>query len=811
MRLRLIFQKTYTLVLLFLTCSFVLPLCVQAQGPHTKERRDNAHIRGNISSSDKEPVFATVFLKNTSYGNVTSPDGSYHIAAPAGKYILVVSSIGYKTEEKEIELFARQEITHNMVISPDAIGLEEVVVTASGVSRVAQSAYNAVAIDTRALQNTTRNLSNALTRAPGVKLRESGGVGSDTQLMMDGFSGRHVKVFVDGVPLEGVGSSFGLNNIPVNYAERIEVYKGVVPVGFGTDAIGGIVNIVTKREPIGRDRWFLDGSYSYGSFNTHKSYVNFGQTFKNGLTYEINAFQNYSDNNYYVDSKVKLFLEDGTSYTSNELYRVKRFHDTYHNEAAIAKVGVVGKNWADRLMFGVTYSQMYTEIQNGVRQEVVFGGKYREGYTVMPSLEYSKRNLFTDGLDIRLTANYNKNVTDNVDTTGYEFNWFGEKRPRTNPGEQSYQHTRQYNDNWNGTLNLNYRIDNVHSFTFNHTLSSFRRNSESMLTSSASTNVIPDDNRKNVSGLSYRFSPSTRWDMSVFGKHYNQYSAGPVAETSAQDSWLRVSRSQSYTGYGAAGTYFITSSLQSKLSFEEACRMPTDNEMFGDGDLEGGNFDIRPETSHNLNFSLSYDNTFGKHSIYAEGAFVYRNTKDYIMRTIVGIGGGRAEGQHINHGKVLTRGYSFSARYGFSKWLSIGGSITQMNAINNVKTTTNGNPDVTYGTRMPNLPYLFANTDLVLYWHNLGWKGNVLALNYDNLYTHSFSLNFENLGYSDEKRTVPQQIGHNIALSYSIKNGRYNLSGECQNLTDANLYDSFSLQKAGRAFYGKFRIYLDSQ
>ena len=63
-----------------------------------------------------------------------------------------------------------------------------------------------------------------------MKLRESGGVGSDMQLMLDGFSGKHVKVFIDGVPQEGARTVFDLNNIPVNFAERIEVYKGVVPV-----------------------------------------------------------------------------------------------------------------------------------------------------------------------------------------------------------------------------------------------------------------------------------------------------------------------------------------------------------------------------------------------------------------------------------------------------------------------------------------------------------------------------------------------------------------------------------------------------
>ena len=76
---------------------------------------------------------------------------------------------------------------------------------------------------------------------------ESGGVGSDLSLSVDGFSGKHIKIFIDGVPQEGVGAAFSLNNIPAGYADRIEVYRGVVPVGFGADALGGVVNIVTNK------------------------------------------------------------------------------------------------------------------------------------------------------------------------------------------------------------------------------------------------------------------------------------------------------------------------------------------------------------------------------------------------------------------------------------------------------------------------------------------------------------------------------------------------------------------------------------
>ena len=761
-------------------------------------------ISGKVLSTEKTTVdFATVYLKGTNYGGTTNEEGIYHLQAPAGEYTLVVSAIGYKTVEKPVKLMRGERTKMNVVISPQATELDEVVVVSNGVTRLKRSAFNAVALDTKALQNSTQNLSEALAQAPGMKIRESGGVGSDMQLMMDGFTGKHIKIFIDGVPQEGVGSSFGLNNIPVNYAERIEVYKGVVPVGFGTDAIGGVINIITKKN---RNKWFLDASYSYGSFNTHKSYVNFGQTFRSGLTYEINVFQNYSDNNYYVDTPVKDFTTGAIN--KKKIEHVKRFHDTYHNEAVIGKIGFVDKKWADRLMFGFTYSHMYKDIQTGVRQEVVFGGKYRKGYSIMPSLDYRKRDFFVRGLDVVLTANYNKNMTNNVDTSSYEYNWRGEMRPLRMPGEQSYQNTRSDNNNWNGTLTANYRIGKAHTFTFNHVINAFRRSNQSLLNEDSEANAIPKETRKNISGLSYRWMPTEHWNLSVFGKYYNQFIAGPVATSSAQDDYIRTTNSVSAMGYGAAGTYFILKSLQAKLSYEKAYRLPTNEEMFGDEDLETGDISLRPENSDNVNLNLSYNETFGKHSVYVEGGLIYRNTKDYIQRNISDLSGGKYGATYVNHGRVETKGYNISVRYGFANWVSVGGNFTQMNVRDNVKTVTSGTnqESLTYGARMPNLPYQFANSDVTFYWRNLWKKGNTLSVTYDNLYMHSFPLYSEAVG-SESEFVVPTQFSHNLTLSYGIQNGRYNISFECRNLTNEKLYDNFSLQKAGRAFYGKVRVY----
>lgn len=520
-------------------------------------------ISGKVISTEKEVVdFATVYLKGTGHGGITNQEGIYHVSAPAGNYTLVVSAVGYKTVEKPVTLLRGQRVRQNITISPETQQLDEVTVVSTGVSRLKRSAFNAVAVDTKELQNTTKNLSDALAKAPGMKLRESGGVGSDMQLMLDGFSGKHVKVFIDGVPQEGVGSSFGLNNIPVNFADRIEVYKGVVPVGFGTDAIGGVINIVTNKK---RRRWFLDASYSYGSFNTHKSNVNFGQTFKNGFTYEINAFQNYSDNDYHIEAPVEDF-ETGRIDRDKKV-RVKRFNDTYHNEAVVGKVGVVDKKWADRLMLGFTYSNMYQDIQTGVRQDIVYGQKHRKGHSLMPSLEYYKRNLLAKGLDVALTVNYNKNLTTNVDTASYKYNWYGDRKLLNSPGEQSYQHSRADNNNWNGTFTANYRLGKMHMLTFNHVLNTFSRSNTSLLAKEEQSDAIAKETRKNISGVSYRLMPSETWNLSVFGKYYNQFVAGPVATDANQNDYVRTTRSVSSIGYGAAGTYFILPGLQAKLSY----------------------------------------------------------------------------------------------------------------------------------------------------------------------------------------------------------------------------------------------------
>ena len=772
---------------------------------------NDGHLFGKVLSTEKTAVeFATVQLKGTGYGCAADMEGHYRFDAPAGTYTLVVSAIGFETKEKTIQIKKGEKQKEVVILKPSVTNLDELTVASTGLTRVKRSAYNVVAIDTKELQNTTKNLSDALQKLPGMRVRESGGVGSDMQISLDGFTGKHVKIFIDGIPQEGAGTSFDLNNMPVNFAERIEVYKGVVPVGFGTDALGGVINIVTGKQ---QRKWFADASYSYGSFNTHKSYVNFGQRFDNGLTYEINAYQNYSDNDYYIDENSEIFDHSNNTILPNEgkIYHVKRFNDTFHNEAAIAKIGFTGKSWADRLLIGFSYSHFYKEIQNGVYQDIVFGEKHRHGHSLVPSLEYSKKDLFTKGLDVSLAVNYNYNLTTNVDTSMYKYNWMGDRIPEKTAGEQSHQYSEQKNTNWNATFTASYRIGHKHMFTFNNVYSSFERTSRSLIKANNKLEnyYVPSTTDKNISGLSYRFMPSEKWNVTAFGKYYHSRSRGPVllSDNNVGSDTICVQNINS-GGYGAAGTYYIIKGLQAKLSYEKALRLPSTDELFGDGDLEAGSSALRPEKSDNFNLNLSYSHQFGKHGLYAEGSLIYRNTKDYIKRGLSTVGG-NSYGYYENHGRVVTQGFNVSLRYSYSKWLNAGGTFTNLNARDKERKRAEGTGQnsTTYGQRIPNQPYTYANFDINFYWHDLFCKGNMLTVTWDSYYQHEFPLYWEGNGNANYKLYVPEQFSHNLTIGYSIKNGRYNVSLECRNITDEKLYDNFSLQKAGRAFYGKFRVY----
>lgn len=760
-------------------------------------------ISGYLKDATGTPVpGASVKLHNNNANAISDAAGFFQIQkVNPGKHILHISAIGFKTTAHGLELKSGEDKVLQLTMTAAVSDINEVSVIGRTTSQeVSRQAFNVTAIDAKKLYNSTLDISHALDRVSGIRVREDGGLGSRMNFSLNGFSGKQVKFFLDGVPMDNFGSSFQLNNIPINLAERVEVYKGVVPIWLGSDALGGAINIVTSNSK----RSYVDASYSFGSFNTHRSSLNAGYTAKSGFTVQLNAFQNYSDNNY----KVRVDVADLVTGEYYPRQWVRRFNDTYHNETVIANIGVVGKKYADKLLFGITLGQNYAEIQTGARMVSVFGNWHRHGNIIMPSVKYQVKDLFVKGLNFSLTGNYNLGKETNIDTVNRRYNWFGQHIP--NNGAEGERSMYKYsNNNGLGTANLSYRLNDHHSFAINNVYSTFDRRGTDELFPSDDKYRQPKKVQKNVLGLGYKFDYSEKWNTSLFVKNYQQQNR--FSETyNPSGNWGDIAYRQMKAkidewGYGLATTYFILPVLQVKTSFERSYRLPEPEELFGDVINLDGNLNLKPESSDNFNFGINYQTHIkDDHRFVIDANFLYRNAKDFIRPSMQT---NQRKQTNLNQADVTNMGVDAEVRYSYKQLFTAGFNATYQNLRNNTRFET-GQKNISplYRDRIPNMPYLFGNADASLFFRNVWKKGNTLTLGYNFLYVHTYYLSWP--GQAAEKLEISRQFCQDVNVVYSLANGRYNVAVECKNLVNNKQFDNFSLQKPGRAFNAKLRYFI---
>jgi Outer membrane receptor proteins, mostly Fe transport len=748
------------------------------------------NLTGTVTGADREPIYgATIKAGNLTV--ITDSEGRFELSNIRQRQVRIeVSALGFEPHAETHALVQGPNVLHITLVSRTN-ELETVeVMGLTKAQEVNRQAYNVTAVDATKLYNTTMDISGALDRVAGIRVRESGGLGSNFNLSLNGFTGNHIRYFIDGIPMDNFGSSFQINNIPINTAERIEVYKGVVPMWLGSDALGGAINIVTGD----RYRNFIDASYSYGSFNTHRSVVNTAYTSKGGFTVRLNAYQNYSDNNY----KVTVDAADINTGAYAPNTKVRRFHDTYHNEAIIANVGLVDKRFADQLLAGITLGQNYKEIQTGARMVSVFGDWHRRGTTVMPTLKYKKENL-VDGLDVTVNANYNLGWEQNVDTVNARFDWFGNSKPTgTNSGERSRSLYKYRNNEGLATATVNYRFAEKHSLTLNNNFSTFRREGSDPLNPTNADYERTKRTYKNVAGFGYNYDIQDLWSTTVFLKYILQ---------SNRDGW-EANNLMNKLGYGLASAYYLTSQLQLKASYELTNRMPTAYDIFGDVENQEANFQLNPERSNNVNVGAAYDFSLREnHRFSLNTNLIYRRAYDYIYYRL---NNNQSKVVADNRDGVETFGGDAELRYSFKDWLMAGATGTYQYIVNTQK-YEEGYTGISpvYRDQMPNIPYLFGNADVAVVLRDIGHAGNTLHIGYNLLYVHAFYLYWPSRG--GDKLDIPQQISHDVNVVYSLQDGRYNIALEAKNITDTRMYDNFSLQKPSRGFYLNLRYFINKK
>lgn len=745
---------------------------------------------------------ASVLVKKTTIGTTTNTDGFFSLPdLKPGSYIIEISAVGYQKISETVVLKSGKPASLNFNLKETQTNLSEVQVFGKTETQdVKEQGFTVNAIETKQFANTTADLNQVLNRTAGVKVREEGGMGSDFNFSINGLSGKAVKFFIDGVPMEVMGSAMSLNNIPVNLAERMEVYKGVVPVSLGSDALGGAVNIITNQ----RISNYLDASYSFGSFNTHRLALTGQYTTAKSLIVKASAFYNYSDNNYLMRG-MEIWDEQQYKYVNKDF---KRFHDQYQSAMGQLEVGVVNKKWADVFFVGASYSGTSQDIQTGTRQDVVYGAVTKGGYAYNASLRYRKDNLFTRGLNVNLFASRSLDNYVVTDTSSYKYYWDG-SRVKTSLAEINGVKSIT-NINRPRTFvraNVGYQLSKTHSFNLNYTYDHLKNeNWNELLTDRAD---IPGILGKHIIGAAYQQNfLNDRLTNTLFAKLYG-IRVQQSRYVTATGEYRKANDSKTYEGYGIASRFKVLDDLGVKFSFEKAYRLQEVGEMFGNGYTTVGNLDLKPESSRNLNVGAYYGFRVDKHRLFVEGSWFYRNANDFIYAVVYQ--SNSSVSRFENTSKVKVKGLEGDIKYNYGDLIYFNANVSYQSAINNTKYSPNSSgatTEATYLNKIPNQPWLFGNADLSIGKNNVIGKASRMQFNLGTQYVHWFYLTWEAYGNKAGKSTIPDQYIHNASVSNSWQNGRYNLSLECRNFTNNLAYDNFRLQKPGRAFSVKLRYFL---
>jgi outer membrane receptor for ferrienterochelin and colicins len=211
----------------------------------------NASISGKITSEGKPVEFCNVVLSGTTIGTLSDTIGKYHLKnLNAGIYKIVVSTIGFRKQEKKIQLKENEKLIINFSLQEDDNQLNEVVI--SGTMKEVSKLESAVPVEVYSKAffkaNPTPSLFESLQNINGVRPQVNCNICNTGDIHINGLEGPYTMVLIDGMPLvSGLSTVYGLTGIPQSLIDRMEVVKGPASTLYGSEAVGGLINVITKN------------------------------------------------------------------------------------------------------------------------------------------------------------------------------------------------------------------------------------------------------------------------------------------------------------------------------------------------------------------------------------------------------------------------------------------------------------------------------------------------------------------------------------------------------------------------------------
>jgi len=292
----------------------------------------NNSLTGKISDRLENLSYANIYIQNTKFGTSSNDEGYYQIKnIPSGTYKIVVSSIGYNTKTIEITFNKDEKIIQNFSLVSDN-SLDEIVV--SGNLKPVSKSASSVPVDVYSKsffkKNPTPSIFESLQNVNGVRPQLNCNVCNTGDIHINGLEGPYTFVLIDGMPIvSGLSTVYGLTGIPQALIQRVEVVKGPASTLFGSEAVGGIINIITKK-PSNSPMLFVDSfSSSWEEINTDIGFkYNASKKIQGLLGINYFNYQNIIDNNndnftdLTLQNRISIFNKLNIERSNNKLFTI---------------------------------------------------------------------------------------------------------------------------------------------------------------------------------------------------------------------------------------------------------------------------------------------------------------------------------------------------------------------------------------------------------------------------------------------------------------------------------------------------------
>jgi len=736
--------------------------------------------------------FATIQWKNLNapaYTNGTTTDnkGIARLSAPSNqKLMLMVSFVGYQTI---IDTIITNRKYYTLKLFPEPIDLADVVIVRKTRAQVLRESPEAVSvIDAKELQGRSISLETVLNKTIGLKVGQTGGLGSSSRIIVHGLEGNRIQILWDGIPMSNSDGAFSLDEIPIDIIERIEVYKSIIPARFGCDGLGGAINIVTKE--FSTD--YLDASYEFGSYQTHKGSVFSRKNFpKSGILIGMGGYYTTAKNDY------------SFRVPERENLLVKRDHDRFQSYMLKGKIAFT-KLWFDEISTEFGYYNRFNEIQ-GILKNI----QHAENQSGMFMLENKliKSGILNDRLNLESHLSLSHMTNNFVDIAQVNYDFEGNIYPSPNGMGETGEVPHNSNDKSleiNERINFDYKLSANQSLNLNTLINYAQRQPNDEIASQHAGFVIggfPSKKTSVISGLTWDTKLFDRKLTNMFSAKYFHLHSEIEDLTSYEmiEAPKKKNNTTSQIGWIEAMKYEAFRGFHLKASYQRAIRLPNSQELFGDGIITFPAAGLKPEKSHNFNlgFLIDKNDILGLSRLQFEVNGFYMQVSDMIKLMKQHMAAG-----YVNAEKVHIKGIETELKLDITPTVYAYGNLTYQDlrdVLNYLPGTQAPNP--TKGLRLPNIPYLFANFGAEYHRDQLFKNWHIKAF-WDGKFTDEFFYFWELTEL--QKRRIPRSFVNDIGLLLTYKN-KYSVALECHNMMNKEVWDQFRQPLAGRTFHLKFR------